>query len=135
MQTLASRIETLDGEARELAMQLAGREADILRKFHELSVRPLRAARSRVHGDYHLGQILWTGKDFIIVDFEGEPLRAIGERRLKRSPLRDVAGMVRSFDYAAWTALRRHWELLSPGRYGRQTRARCPRRAQRRCMA
>ena len=58
--------------------------------------------------------MLWTGKDFVIIDFEGEPLRSIGERRLKRSTFRDVAGMVRSFDYAAWSALRRHWELLPP---------------------
>jgi maltose alpha-D-glucosyltransferase/alpha-amylase len=114
MQTLTNRIDSLTGEVREVAQLLIGREADILRKFHELSQRPINAARSRVHGDYHLGQVLWTGKDFVIVDFEGEPLRSIGERRLKRSPLRDVAGMVRSFDYAAWTALRRHWELLPP---------------------
>jgi maltose alpha-D-glucosyltransferase / alpha-amylase len=114
MNILASRLDTLSGDAHEMASQLLDREADVLRKFHELTSRPLLAARSRVHGDYHLGQVLWTGKDFVIVDFEGEPLRPIGERRLKRSPLRDVAGMVRSFDYAAWTALRRHWELLAP---------------------
>jgi maltose alpha-D-glucosyltransferase/alpha-amylase len=111
MQTLTSRMDSLTEPVRAVAKELVGREADILRKFHELSSRPLRAARTRIHGDYHLGQVLWTGKDFVIVDFEGEPLRPVGERRLKRSPLRDVAGMVRSFDYAAWTALRRHWEL------------------------
>jgi maltose alpha-D-glucosyltransferase/alpha-amylase len=114
MQTLAARIDSLTGDTQAMAKEVRGREADILRKFHELSSRPLNAARSRVHGDYHLGQVLWTGKDFVIVDFEGEPLRPIGERRLKRSPLRDVAGMVRSFDYASWTALRRHRELLPP---------------------
>jgi len=58
--------------------------------------------RTRGHGDYHLGQILYTGRDFVILDFEGEPARPIAERRLKRSPLVDVAGMLRSFDYASW---------------------------------
>jgi len=114
MQALAQRINTLTGEGRALADALLSREADILRLFHQLTGRPIRATRIRCHGDYHLGQVLWTGKDFVIIDFEGEPLRSIGERRLKRSPMRDVAGMIRSFDYAAWAALRRHWELLPP---------------------
>ncbi len=58
----------------------------------------------RVHSDYHLGQVLWTGKDFVVVDFEGEPARPIGERRIKRLAMADVAGMLRSFHYAAYTA-------------------------------
>ncbi|HEY2587172.1 MAG TPA: maltose alpha-D-glucosyltransferase, partial [Tepidisphaeraceae bacterium] len=112
--TLALRADALTGDARELAQALSGREADVLRRFHALTSRPIRAPRIRVHGDYHLGQVLWTGKDFVIIDFEGEPLRSVGERRLKRSPMRDIAGMVRSFDYAGWAALRKHWELLPP---------------------
>ncbi|GMU23689.1 MAG: trehalose synthase [Phycisphaerae bacterium] len=113
MRFLSQRLEKLNPDVQEMARTLLSREGDILIYFRKVTGRPLRAQRIRCHGDYHLGQVLWTGRDFVIIDFEGEPLRSFGERRIKRSPMRDVAGMVRSFDYAAWSALRRHRELLA----------------------
>ena len=81
-------------------------EARIDKRLRDIAARKLELDRVRVHGDLHLGQILDTGDDFVIIDFEGEPGRPLNERRYKRCPLVDVAGMMRSFHYASESALR-----------------------------
>jgi maltose alpha-D-glucosyltransferase/alpha-amylase len=90
---------------RDEAKQVLAAEKQILDQEKRILDRKANAAKIRIHGDYHLGQVLYTGKDFVILDFEGEPARALSERKLKRSALRDVAGMMRSFQYAAYSAL------------------------------
>lgn len=104
-QLLHRRLEDLPEAMRHEAQSLLGQKDQIFKRFQSIIERKITAMRIRCHGDYHLGQVLYTGKDFVIIDFEGEPARPISERRIKRSPLRDVAGMLRSFHYAAYMAL------------------------------
>jgi maltose alpha-D-glucosyltransferase / alpha-amylase len=105
MQDLKSRERDLPEGAREETSFVAGSEERILGFFQKFRDTKTSAMRIRIHGDYHLGQVLYTGKDFYIIDFEGEPARPLTERRWKRSPLRDVAGMIRSFHYAVHVVL------------------------------
>jgi maltose alpha-D-glucosyltransferase/alpha-amylase len=106
LRMLDTAIPRLDDRRRELARAVVGYRHDLLQQFNELEhLRVGAAARIRCHGDYHLGQVLVTEGDVVIIDFEGEPARPLAERRAKSLALRDVAGMLRSFSYAALTGL------------------------------
>ena len=103
---LESALPRLDDRRRELAREVLGYRHDLIQHFSDLEqLRAGGAIRIRCHGDYHLGQVLVTEGDVVIIDFEGEPARPIAERRAKSVALRDVAGMLRSFSYAALTGL------------------------------
>ncbi|TAH36941.1 MAG: maltose alpha-D-glucosyltransferase [Planctomycetota bacterium] len=111
LQNLNARLSGLAEPARSAAAAVLARRDAILNLFRALTNRPITAWRIRIHGDYHLGQVLWTGKDFVILDFEGEVTRPIGERRIKRNALRDVVAMLRSFNYATHAAQLRQEKL------------------------
>ncbi|MDP3028524.1 MAG: maltose alpha-D-glucosyltransferase [Deltaproteobacteria bacterium] len=105
LQSLGKNLKRLREGVQKDASAILASEQEILARFQKILPEKISAMKIRIHGDYHLGQVLFTGKDFVIIDFEGEPARTLSERRLKRSPLRDVAGMIRSFHYAAYNAL------------------------------
>jgi len=104
---LARRQAELPDSVRTVAEEMLGRRDAILARIDRHATDRSAAPKTRLHGDYHLGQVLLAQNDFIIVDFEGEPTRTLAERREKQSPLKDVAGMLRSFDYAMHVALER----------------------------
>ena len=105
IETLRGSLAHVPESVRQDADALLDREKAIRSKLQFLRDQRIDAMRIRVHGDYHLGQTLYTGKDFSIIDFEGDPSRPISERRIKRSPLEDVAGMVDSFYHASHAVL------------------------------
>ncbi|HEX3720322.1 MAG TPA: maltose alpha-D-glucosyltransferase [Verrucomicrobiae bacterium] len=110
LRALRKQLKSLPAELQPMAQQVADLEPVIVQIFRGLSDRPVSARRLRLHGECRLDHVLWTGKDFVFIDFEGDSSAPIGQRNIKHSPLRDVAALVRSFHYAAYVGLEQHVE-------------------------
>jgi trehalose synthase-fused probable maltokinase len=108
--TLEQAKADLDSEVAGQVQTLLARGPGLVERFADSLATPPSCTKQRIHGDYHLGQVLCQSGDFVLLDFEGEPARPLAERRQKDSPLRDVAGMLRSFGYAAYSGLFNHRE-------------------------
>jgi maltose alpha-D-glucosyltransferase/alpha-amylase len=115
LQSLETRMAQPEGSAAGFSAGVSRRAAELVssgqRLLNEVRSGPdftFAISKIRIHGDYHLGQVLWAEDDFYILDFEGEPSRPLEQRREKQSPLKDVAGMLRSFSYAAYAGLFAH---------------------------
>ena len=105
---LKDNLARLPDELLESASLLLSLRGKVSARLGELEALPVDCAKIRIHGDYHLGQVLCVDNDYVILDFEGEPARSLASRRAKQPALKDVAGMLRSFSYAAYAALSAH---------------------------
>ena len=105
LNTIENNLHKLDGLALELANEFLEKKNEIRKRFVNFDWTKLKGERIRVHGDYHLGQVLVKDDDFYILDFEGEPESTIRDRKVKQPPLKDVAGLFRSFHYAIYATI------------------------------
>jgi len=120
LEALRPQLANLDEATADSAALLLSRRVELLGRARSIADEKAAGLRIRIHGDFHLGQTLRTGRDgepadFVLLDFEGEPARSLAERRRKQSPLKDVAGMIRSFSYATHAALDRYLERSGEG--------------------
>ena len=111
LRLLRKQLKTLPPDLAPVAQRVGELEPVILGHCRQLVDQRFAAGRIRIHGDFHLGQILWTSRDFVFLDFEGDANLPVSERRIKRSPLRDVARMLRSFHHAAYAGFHSQAEL------------------------
>lgn len=111
MRSLDINMQKLPEKIQKEAEEIRSSEKIILEILKKIFQKKMSAMKIRIHDEYNLSEVLYTGKDFIIIDFEGNPTRSPGERRLKRSPLRDVASMIRSFRHVAYSTLLQHASL------------------------
>jgi maltose alpha-D-glucosyltransferase/alpha-amylase len=118
LEALAANLSRLPEEVAAPARGLLDNRAAVLDRLARERGAVPQAVKTRIHGDYHLGQVLWAGGDYVVIDFEGEPTRTVEERRAKFSPVRDVAGMLRSYHYAAFAGLFAYAKDR-PGDFGR----------------
>ena len=105
LNTIENNMHKLEGEALELAKEFLDKKKEIREHFLNFNWTRMKSERIRIHGDYHLGQVLVDKDDFYLLDFEGEPESTIQDRKVKQPPLKDVAGMFRSFHYAIYSTI------------------------------
>jgi trehalose synthase-fused probable maltokinase len=105
LNTIENNLHKLEGESMELAKVFLNRKNEIRRRFLDFDWTKLKSERIRIHGDYHLGQVLVDHDDFYLLDFEGEPESTIRDRKVKQPPIKDIAGMFRSFHYAIYSVI------------------------------